>query len=84
MSRLLLVVVLTVAGVVPLFVQQQPSVDTSAAVRLRCQHMLFAASRGATNCSMQRAALLARATRGTLGGERRRITRVRTNASPRL
>lgn len=83
MSRLLLVVVLTVAGAVPLFVQQQSSVDTPADVLL-CQHMLFAASRDVPNCSMQVAALLARATRGTLGGEHAAHHRVRTNSSPRL
>lgn len=83
MSRLLLVVVLTVAGVVPLFVQQQPSADTGADMLL-CHAMLFAAPRGASNCSSQRDALLARATRGTLGGERTAHRRVRTNFSPRL
>lgn len=82
MSRLLLVVVLTVAWAVPLFVQQQPSVDTPA-ILLLCHDTLFAASRVAPNCSTQRDALLARATRGTLGGERTAHRRVRTNSSLR-
>ena len=83
MSRLLLVVVLTVAGAVPLFVQQQLSTDTGASTLL-CHDTLFVASRVASNCSTQRDALLARATRGTLGGERAAHRRVRTNFSPRL
>lgn len=82
MSRLVLVVVLTVAGVVPLFAQQQPSADTEASTLL-CHAMLFVASRDAPNCSSHRGAMLARATRGTLGGERAAHRRVRTNASPR-
>lgn len=69
MSRLLLLVVLTVAWAVLLFVQQQPSVDTPAIVPLY-HHMLFDALKGVSNCSSQRDALLARAMHGTLGGSR--------------
>lgn len=82
MGRLLLVVIMTVAGAVLLLVQQQPSVDTRASTP-SCHDTLFATSKGVSNCSMQRDALLARATRGTLGGQYTAHRRVRTNTSPR-
>ena len=86
MSRLLLVAIaVTVAAPVLLGVLQQPSTAEVPSMGLTSV-VLPAESCGLSGCLLgsDQAALLARRTRGTLGGERAARRRARTNFSSRL
>ena len=85
MSRLLYMPIIG-AVVLMLGCWKQPSVEAGVDHRVTPVDPLSSSSSDVEGCSMggHWSALLARATRGTLGGERSAHRRVRTNASPRL